>query len=615
MIETALLSFGSLFFSLLLTIVYYIKSKQTKINNRFFTLMLILLNLTILSEIVALTIIYYFNDIIILEDILSRINLILTISWIMSIACYVFTIGYTSKITNYRQFLLNNKSTRILLIIYIVSIIISFFVSFDNVKNEDGVYFAGQAVNLLYLFGVLSILGAIVGVIKIKMEKKEANLTSIIVGIIVSLTIIVLQRIFPLYLMITCMFVFDTYILYFMFENPDLYLIDELKDAKINAEDSGNAKTDFLSNMSHEIRTPMNAILGFSEGILSEKEFNFENIKKDIENINSAGNNLLEIIDNILDISKIESGKERVETIDYNIESMISELKNLINVRIGNKKINLLLDINPNLPKNLKGDKTKIYQILLNVLGNAVKYTEVGKIIFKIDFERLKDNKVLLHFCIEDTGSGIKEEDFDKVFEKFSRLDLAVEKEIEGTGLGLVIVKKLVNLLEGKIWFESDYNVGTSFYIDIIQTISTKNIEEKIEEKNNENKYIDCSNYKILLVDDNKLNLKVAEKVLSNYKFQITTFDNGKDCINDIKKGSNYDLIFLDHMMPEIDGIEVLHMLKKLEGYKLPPIIVLTANAIAGMKEMYLNEGFDEYLSKPINIKELDKIINKYFNH
>ena len=615
MIETALLSFGSLFFSLLLTIVYYIKSKQTKINNRFFTLMLILLNLTILSEIVALTIIYYFNDIIILEDILSRINLILTISWIMSIACYVFTIGYTSKITNYRQFLLNNKSTRILLIIYIVSIIISFFVSFDNVKNEDGVYFAGQAVNLLYLFGVLSILGAIVGVIKIKMEKKEANLTSIIVGIIVSLTIIVLQRIFPLYLMITCMFVFDTYILYFMFENPDLYLIDELKDAKINAEDSGNAKTDFLSNMSHEIRTPMNAILGFSEGILSEKEFNFENIKKDIENINSAGNNLLEIIDNILDISKIESGKERVETIDYNIESMISELKNLINVRIGNKKINLLLDINPNLPKNLKGDKTKIYQILLNVLGNAVKYTEVGKIIFKIDFERLKDNKVLLHFCIEDTGSGIKEEDFDKVFEKFSRLDLAVEKEIEGTGLGLVIVKKLVNLLEGKIWFESDYNVGTSFYIDIIQTISTKNIEEKIEEKNNENKYIDCSNYKILLVDDNKLNLKVAEKVLSNYKFQITTFDNGKDCINDIKKGSNYDLIFLDHMMPKIDGIEVLHILKKLEGYKLPPIIVLTANAIAGMKEMYLNEGFDEYLSKPINIKELDKIINKYFNH
>ena len=614
MIETVLLSYGSLFFSLLLTIVYYLKSKQTNINNRLFTLLLIILDLTIISEIVSLTFIYYFSDFILLEETLSRVNLILTISWIMCMISYVFTIGHTREKINYRKFLFNNKFFRTILIIYIILIIISFFLRFNNIVNENRAYFSGPAVYIFYLFGILAILGFVITVIKTKKEKKDIKLTFIIIGIFISLVVLVLQLIFPAYLMLTCIFVFDTYILYFMFENPDLYLIDELKVAKKNAEDSSNAKTDFLSNMSHEIRTPMNAFLGFSEGILSEKEFNFENIKKDVSNINFAGNNLLEIINNILDISKIESGKERIENIDYNIDNMTLELKNLIDVRIGNKKIKFMLDINPSLPKYLKGDKTKIYQILLNVLGNAVKYTEVGKIIFKIDYEILKDNNILLHFSVEYTGCGIKEEDFDKIFEKFSRLDLAVEKEIEGTGLGLVIVKKLVNLLGGKIWFESVYNVGTIFYIDLIQSISDKTVEEKVEVNNNDIKYLDCSSYKILLVDDNKLNLKVAEKVLSNYNFQINKFDNGKDCINDIKKGTSYDLIFLDHMMPEMDGIEVLHILKKLEGYNLPPIIVLTANAIAGMREMYLSEGFDDYLSKPINVKELDKIINKYFN-
>ena len=248
-------------------------------------------------------------------------------------------------------------------------------------------------------------------------------------------------------------------------------------------------------------------------------------------------------------------------------------------------------------------------------MSNSVKYTEVGKIELYVTAD-VKGNNANLHFKVSDTGFGIKEEDYDKIFEKFSRLDNATRNEIEGTGLGLVITKKLVNLLGGKIWFESQYGAGTTFYVDITQQIvDSSKLGNILTEKGitSERNYLDCSKYKVLIVDDNKLNLKVAEKILTPYKFSITTLNGGRECVDNIKEGNKYDMIFLDHMMPELDGIEVLHILEKLDSYDIPPVVALTANAITGMKEMYLNEGFDEYLAKPINISELDKIINKYF--
>ena len=222
-----------------------------------------------------------------------------------------------------------------------------------------------------------------------------------------------------------------------------------------------------------------------------------------------------------------------------------------------------------------------------------------------------------LSIKVSDTGYGIKKEDFDKLFEKFSRLENATSNEIEGTGLGLVITKKYVDLMNGKIWFESEYEVGTTFYVELKQKIISETgigeIREPIKEEKKIDK-IDCSSYNVLIVDDNKLNIKVASRLLGTYKFNIDTSTTGKDCIYKVKEGKKYDMIFLDHMMPEMDGIETLHILRKLDGYSLPPIVALTANAITGMKEMYLKEGFDEYLSKPINITELDKLINKYFD-
>ena len=246
---------------------------------------------------------------------------------------------------------------------------------------------------------------------------------------------------------------------------------------------------------------------------------------------------------------------------------------------------------------------------------NSVKYTEVGKIKLTVTKNLTKTGYVDLHFKITDTGYGIKKEDYDKLFLKFSRLDNAKSNEIEGTGLGLVITKKYVELLGGTITFDSEYEVGTTFYVNLSQKIvnysKLGNVTEPINPETH-SEFEDYSNYKVLVVDDNKLNLKVATRILEKYGIKVDTLSSGKECVFKIKEGAKYDMIFLDHMMPEMDGIETLHILKKIEGYDIPPIIVLTANAITGMREMYLKEGFNEYLSKPININDLNKIIVKF---
>ena len=369
------------------------------------------------------------------------------------------------------------------------------------------------------------------------------------------------------------------YFLYFNIENPDLEIISELENLKGEIEKSNKAKSDFLSNMSHEIRSPMNAIIGFSSTLLSDEEFDEDSVRSDIKNISNAGNSLLDIINNILDISKIESGKETLNMKEYSLASIIMELSSIIESRIGNNPIKFITDVDNNIPSKLYGDSTKIFQILLNILVNSVKYTEVGRIKLSVQSDTVMD-KVNLHIKVSDTGYGIKKDDYDKLFEKFSRLDTATEKEIEGTGLGLVITKKYVDLMGGKIWFESEYQVGTTFYVDITQKIVDKKpigtVHEPIKEETKLD-YIDCSKYKVLIVDDNKLNLKVASRLLEAYKFNIEMVESGKECIYKVKEGNKYDMIFMDHMMPEMDGIETLHVIRKLKDYSIPPVVVLTS--------------------------------------
>ena len=616
MFNNTLCSIGGLVFLILLIIVYSIRTRQTGILNKSFKYSLMTLVVVILSEIVAVVIIAQYDENKLLGELFVRINFVTTIIWTMSLPACLVTLNEADKVPSAADYFKSRKGLKIgILATYFVIIVFSFFFKFENVVENGKAYMYGPAEYYLYAVGAFTAILSFILVVLNKKVLSNVKVQPIVIGIIVTVASMIFQRLFPFALILTDSFVLDMYMIYFMFENPDLYLIREFDAAKKKADESNRAKTDFLSNMSHEIRTPMNAIMGFSESVLNEEKFNAEQAKKDINHIYSAGSNLLEIINNILDISKIESGEEKIENKEYSMKSVIMELKSIIDSRLNPERVKFIVNVDNNIPANYYGDKTKIFQILLNILSNSAKYTEYGKITLTLKCDKSSD-KGMLHFKISDTGYGIKKEDYDKLFEKFSRLEIATKKEIEGTGLGLVITKRLVTLLGGKIWFTSDYGVGTTFYLDISQKIAgnslfgTFNIEETVDSNKS---YLDCSNYRALIVDDNKLNLKVAEKLLNKYKFKIDTLITGKECINNIKKGEKYDIIFLDHMMPELDGIEVLHVLRKLDGYDLPPIIVLTANAITGMKEMYINEGFDDYMSKPINISELDKLINKYF--
>lgn len=609
-----LFSFGSLFFSILLTIVYFIKAKQTNVDNKIFKFLLIILVFTIISEIVAVGAIYYYPNNVILGDILSRINWILTISWIMDIACYILTVGIAYRISSIKELFNSDKNIRIILYIYIVSIIISIFIDFDNFFSKEGAYISGPSLYFMYIVGAIAIMISIIGVIRSNKKVPSDKIFPLVIGIIVSITAMILQRIFPMYLMLTSMFTFDTYIIYFIFENPDLFLIKELDLSKEKAEKSDRAKTDFLANMSNEIKTPISTIIGLCEGNIMDKNFNSEVAKRDAVNILSAGNYLLEVIDNILDVSRIDTDEEQIENQEYDFKSTILDLKNIIDLRIKDTKVKLIVDIDPNIPLKLIGDQSKLFQILLNILSNSAKYTKIGTIKLKIT-ANINNNEALLHFKISDTGYGITKEKYNKLVTMLSNVDMNSEKDEDSTGLGLIITKRLVDIIGGKMKFESEYGAGTTFYIDLKQKIADFTPIGSLPSDNEgivKRQYLDCSNYKVLLVDDNKLNLKIVKKIMENYNLQVTTLTNGDDCINDIKKGSKYDLIFLDYLMPEMNGVEVLHVLKKLDDYEIPPAIILTANTNNNMREMYLREGFNEYLSIPINITELDKIINKY---
>ena len=384
---------------------------------------------------------------------------------------------------------------------------------------------------------------------------------------------------------------------------------------------ANEAKSSFLSNMSHEIRTPINAILGMNEMVL--RESTEEDIITYSQNIKTAGNTLLGIVNDILDFSKIEEGKMQIIPVDYDLSSMLNDLVNMIKIRLEAKDLKLIMDFDENTPKLLHGDEIRIKQIITNILTNAAKYTERGSVTFRVSYDKIpsEPDSVMIRVSVKDTGIGIKPEDMQKLFSKFDRIEETRNRNIEGTGLGMSITKGLLEMMGSSLEVTSIYGAGSEFSFAIKQTVvkwePLGNFEEtqkkKLEDIKEYKQKFEAPDAEILVVDDNRMNLMVFTRLLKQTKVKIDTADGGDEAIKMILN-KRYDIIFLDHMMPGKDGIEVLKELKCNTCYPNmeTPYICLTANAITGARDEYIDAGFDEYLTKPINPKELEDMLLRY---
>ena len=546
----------------------------------------------------------------ILNFYISKFYLIYLLTWITLFTIYIFIISTKNK-SNAKTKEYITKIFTIFSIIYSLLVIAIIVLPLYYFNENNVVYSYGPSASLLYIVSGIYMIIWIICMISNLKNIKSKKYFPIFAYMIIGIAVIYIQMNNPGLLLMSSMETFVTFLMYFTIENPDLKIIEELNIARDQADKANNAKSEFLSNMSHEIRTPLNAIVGFSQAL--EEENLPDEAKDEVKDIIMASQSLLEIVNGILDISKIEANKLEIVNAEYDFNKVLEELVALTRARMGDKPLQFKTSFDPTIPTVLYGDHTRIKQIILNLLTNAVKYTKEGYINFKVD-SVIKEDVCRLIISVEDSGIGIKEENINKLFSKFERFDLEKNITIEGTGLGLAITKKLVDLMNGKIVVQSTYGEGSRFTVAIDQKIvKTPTITIKDQNEQKEVKAFDVSGKRILVVDDNKLNLKVATRLLKEYNVEIETIDSGFECIEKIKAGQTYDLILMDDMMPKMTGTETIAKLKQIEGYNIPTI-ALTANAISGMKEKYMKAGFDGYLSKPIDKLELNRIINDFLN-
>ena len=602
----------SLFYSILLTTVFFSKKRLATLENKIYGVMIIANLIGIILALLS----YFFigiNDVLpIANAIVSKSLIVYYLVYMVTFTAYIYVISNKVSFDN-----ISKKDITVAKIFGIFSSIVLFLILVLPLyyHNENNVIFSyGPSANVMYVVSGIAIFLWLIMMVKNYKEIKSKKYLPIFSFISIGAVVMIIQKLNPGVLLMTSMETFVTFLMYFTIENPDIKLISELNLAKVQAEKANNAKTDFLSNMSHEIRTPLNAITGFSEALKEEPNLP-ERARDDVNDILMASESLLEIVNGVLDISKIEANKLEIINNNYNPYKMFNDLTTLTKVRIGEKPIELIIKIDETIPKVLYGDHTRVKQVILNILTNAAKYTKEGHIIFKVD-SLIKGDICRLIVSVEDTGIGIKRDKIDKLFDKFERLDEDHNTTIEGTGLGLAITKKLVQLMHGQLVVQSVYGKGSKFTVSIDQKIapSTVKLEDTIEVSRDElAKDKDIVGKSVLVVDDNKLNIKVATRLLEEYGITVDSCMSGAECLEKVKV-IKYDLIFMDDMMPRMSGTETFHKLKEDPNFNTP-VVVLTANAIAGMEEKYLSEGFNGYLAKPIERKALDSIINKYLNN
>ena len=600
-----MLSFAQLIYTFLLSIVFFSKERINKKENNIYSYLLI--------ETVALLsfgIILYFmmkSSSYTMKMIMNKLYLFFNLLWTYLFTLYILSTLYSEKLFNSKSSTIRNILIGFFQFILIMVLPLNFTI------NDNGAMFAyGISTIVTYFLSFIYVIILIYVLLsKIKFAKQSKYIPLYLFFVLGTFCTII-QAINPALFLVVPLEALLTAVMYFTIENPDAKMIEQLNKARDEAVKANQAKTDFLSSMSHEIRTPLNAICGFSNSLL-ENDGVSDDTKGDVKNIIMASDTLLELVNGILDISKIEANKLEIIDSVYSFKKMYEELILLTKARIGEKPIEFKHSYDESIPEFLYGDGIRVKQVIINLLTNSAKYTKDGYIDFRINSIQ-KNNIIRLIISVEDSGIGIKKESIDKLFTKFERLGVEKQTTTEGTGLGLAITKKLVEMMGGKIVVQSIYGKGSIFTISLDQRMLTnEELTKVMKEKETEEKtdeIIDASGKNILVVDDNMLNLKVAERLLKAYKCNITLVSSGSECLDKVSN-NKYDLILLDDMMPRMSGTETLQKLKEIETFNTP-VVALTANAITGMKEEYINRGFNDYLSKPIIKEDLNRVMKKY---
>ena len=598
--EGLLLPCCAVVFSSLLCFAYFFKKRVNLLENKMYSIMIIciLIDSILVSTLHCLP----FGDlndplVQIIIPLFNKIDFVLLTIYVSCLFMYLSIVTIDHFREHYKTFIK---------VICGINVFIFSMIGLGSVDviSSNGHYSVSGSSVMWLIIGVAMYVVASIFIVLINFKKIDKRHIPIGCVILMLIFLIVISKFNPYLIIVSISLTFINFVMYFTIENPDVKMVQQLEVAKDQAEKANRAKTDFLSSMSHEIRTPLHAIVGFSDCIMDAD--NLDEAKENAKDIVDASGTLLEIVNGILDISKIEAGKVEIVNSSYNSLEVFTGLAKLIEPRMKDKGLDFTYKIASDLPKYLLGDHANIKKVVTNLLSNACKYTSFGYVHYEVNCVNSNGYSRLI-ITVEDSGRGIKKENVDRLFTKFQRLDEDRNTTIEGTGLGLAITKQLTELMGGKIIVHTVYGEGSKFTVVLNQKIDNnpKEKEKKVKDT------LDLHDVRILLVDDTALNLKVAVKLLEKYNANmITTCDSGFLCLEKIQNGEKYDIILLDDMMPKMSGVETLQKLKEIEGFNIP-VVALTANAISGMREKYLRDGFNDYLAKPIEKEQLIQVMNQ----
>lgn len=585
----------SLLFTVMLFVTILMKKRKNTVKSKLFIWIIVFGMLVALFEIVAITVnLNYWDNPIFLRWIWN-LRMICIFLYIESFMIYYDVLMNGEKYSDVMSTVFKKRKNLVIFIFFTLLIVAYLFVGDYSITNKNSVVyltgFVGRSTLVLALIVAFYLL-----FVASKVRKTRRNIYNCFTLIFLLIVIVFpIQLIIPNISLMPMCILYTLYIVYHNIEDPDIELLEEVSILKKEVDSTSNSKTDFLYNLSYDLIIPVNTINSLVTNINSMDVYNRDVVVKNYKDIISASNIVLDSVNDMVDFS-LDNGKSNYK--EYNVYELILKLRTLVVSKIGSKNIMFDLNIGPNVNSKYFGEIDKIQKILVLLLGNACRYTNIGKI--KLDITAKENNDLhTITFRVYDTGSGMTEEAQKIVFE----------------GNNLSMCKNLIESMGGNISFKSVYGGGSSFYITINQKpVGTGKAVDDVsyDNKNEVIEYRDLSNYKVLLVDDSEINNKVTSKLLSEYKIQITSITSSLECVDKIKREEEYDIIFIDHRMDELDGIEVVNLLRSLEGYKIPKIVCLTANVFTGARDYYLSRGFDEYLSKPIDVHDLDRVINKF---